>query len=186
MKLIIRVTPYDLDSGNIKKYREQTKLIRDTIKGYMINYLTGTMIRLQGRIPTQIQHSTGNLAGMVGTSSVRRDGDSFVTSVYVASDYATYLEFGTGMYGELASPHKIYPKGGKKAFKSTKIQVGRDVFFSSIMGQYPKPFLRVAVMRMAQNKALIENVIVNTRIFYPAKAHYKRTFKGKVETNEEE
>jgi len=41
-------------------------------------------------------------------------------------------------------------------------------------------------MRMAQNKALIENVIVNTRIFYPAKAHYKRTFKGKVETNEEE
>jgi len=185
LKLIIQVSPIFFDDENLDMYYDRTREIQSWLINKMFLYLLGESIKIQGRISSTVTDGAGLITSLE-PSAIRKSGSSFFTSITVKNQHASFVEFGTGMHGQLVGSgdvittrmHKVNGKMVKpKALHWTDTE--GDHFFYSVRGQYPKPFMRGAVMKLKYQKDLIAGYEIHTSIVYPRSANFERTYGGK-------
>lgn len=186
---MITVTPYDFDLELVQKYKHDTWTIREYLHDTMVDYLKGEVIKLEGRRPKRIKDSKG-MKSLIRATNVKRIDQSFVTSLTVLSDHASYVEFGTGLFSEIASVKKPietrthYGWGrNEKAAMHFRDMEG-DHFFSKMEGQYPKPFMRASVMRLKERSDITTGYEVFLKIVWPSKANFDVSIFGNFAKNE--
>lgn len=74
-----------------------------------------------------------------GSLTLKKISD-FIYKVYTNVEYASPVEFGTGIYGEFHRPIKA-----KKKAMVFKLKSGEIIFVRQILGQKPNPFMLRAV-----------------------------------------
>lgn len=119
--------------------RELDKFTRDLEKqGADVDALTAAAVtnslnRIQSEQRKRAAHRTGTLQRSILTEKLGRlDG-----KVTATEKYATYIEYGTGVYGPKRQP--ITPKSAKVlAFRVG----GKQIFTKKVMGMRPKPFFK--------------------------------------------
>lgn len=103
------------------------------------------------KVPRQATHPIGqSKSGYSPTGtlpeSIKIIKESVTESIIAALvEYASYLEFGTGIFGPAGQP--IVAKGNAMKFEYQ----GKTVFAKSILGQPPQPFLRGSVWYIMDN-----------------------------------
>jgi hypothetical protein len=192
LKLIIKVTPIFYDKEYNSVYIENVIEMRDFIQNKMVDYLEGEVIKLGSR-ESRIKKPTGALVNSIKPSQVRKNGNTFFTSLTVASYYASWVEYGTGLHGELESPHyittKTYHKWGKgnEPGKAERLGYMRwkdeegEYFFKKVKGQYPKPFMRTAIRNFEEEANFDIDYEIVFKIIHPQKAKYEKTIGGNVD-----
>ena len=112
----------------------------------------------------------GGLADSIDFQSVDEPDHKIIS---YNQDYAVYVEYGTGVYGEGegASKQPIRPKK-KKALHWVNRSTGADVFAKEVLGQKPQPYMRPAFDEATQN--LVDDVRLNLRPTHPPQPHKQR------------
>lgn len=101
----------------------------------------------------RIQNET-TLSSKIKSEKVSKTKGKSQSKVICDSEHASWVEWGTGLHGELEAPHRIYPK--EKKVMTWIGKNGERVFASSTAGQYPKPFMRGAIFKLkAKLKAVL-------------------------------
>lgn len=94
------------------------------------------------------------LSGKIKSEKVSKIKGMSQSKVICNSEHASFVEYGTGLHGELEAPHRIYPKD--KKVMTWINEDGERIFAASTAGQYPKPFMRGAIYKL---KATIRKVL---------------------------
>ena len=94
------------------------------------------------------------LSSKIKSKQVSKIKGKSQSKVICDSEHASWVEWGTGLHGELEAPHRIYPR--EKKVMTWIGENGERVFAASTAGQYPKPFMRGAIFKL---KATIRKVL---------------------------
>ena len=109
------------------------------------------------KVPRQATHaigdsnseynSTGILADSIKLlpSSIVKSGNKWNGSIAVLVEYASYPEFGTGIFGPLGQP--IIAKGKAMVFPYK----GKTIMTKMTLGQPPNPYLRSSIWYIKEN-----------------------------------
>ncbi len=143
--------------------------ITDDVHTKAVDYATGIESPEQ-KVPRQATHpigqspsgydSTGTLAESVKIIHREPTKTGKYRSIIAALvDYASWVEFGTGIFGPSGTP--IVAKGKAMKFEYK----GKTIFAKSILGQPPQPFLRGSkwyiIDNFSQTKSKIEAKLKN-------------------------
>lgn len=138
--------------------------ITDDVHAKAVDYASGIESPEQ-KVPRQATHpigqspsgysSTGTLANSI--KIIHREptkAGKYRSIIAALTNYASYLEFGTGIFGPQGQP--IVAKGNAMKFEYQ----GKTVFAKMILGQPPQPFFRGSkwyiIDNFSQTKAKIE------------------------------
>ena len=94
------------------------------------------------------------LSSKIKSKQVSKIKGKSQSKVICDSEHASWVEWGTGLHGELEAPHRIYPR--EKKVMTWVGKNGERVFAASTAGQYPKPFMRGAIFKL---KATLRKVL---------------------------
>jgi len=102
----------------------------------------------------RIENPTNHLSNSI--YSIEEGGSEYESHSKVATtaEYAPWVEWGTGLHGELSPSHYIYPVKAK--YMTWINKNGEQIFALRTQGQYPKPFMRGAIYKL---KAMISKII---------------------------
>lgn len=103
---------------------------------------------------SDVEDASGYLADTIIAKQINETKYSAKSKVVAKAEHASWVEWGTGMFGELLAPHRIYPR--TKPFMSWIGKDGKWRHAASTVGQYPKPFMRGAIYKL---KAKFSNII---------------------------
>lgn len=157
-----------VDSQKETKTDKQDEQRVEAIKYYLVS----TMIHylLAGGIPADVNQKSHlkrisrNLYKFIIASNTVHLNNGYVFTIIADTEYASFIEFGTGLHSELSSPHYIRPKLAKVLHW---VDDEGSMYLKRTAGQYPKPFMRGAVMRLHNFIELIEGYRVNAQIVFP-------------------
>lgn len=166
--MILTCTPKDYNKSDAA-YIEQIQLIKNYLIKKMGEHLRGFLIPATGIQEDHLKEGSEHLLKQISQSKIRKNGKKFVTSIFINSMYASFVEFGTGMHSELAAPHMIKPKTQAALHWSGP---EGEFFASEVAGQYPKPFMRGALMRLKKYKKLTSGLEVKAEILWPTSSGY--------------
>ena len=94
----------------------------------------------------KVEDASGYLSDTITSKSIDETKYSAESNVIAKAEHASWVEWGTGMHGELMAPHMITPTTA-----SVMTWIGKDgkrIFAASTAGQYPKPFMRGAIWKL--------------------------------------
>lgn len=146
--------------------------ITEDVHAKAVEYASGISSPEQ-KVPRQATHpigqspseytSTGTLADSIKIISMSKTTKGVYRSIIAALvEYASWLEFGTGIFGPRGQP--IVARGNAMKFEYQ----GKTIFAKMILGQPPQPFMRSSVWYLidnfSQTKTKIEDKLKDVSI----------------------